>query len=367
MFLTSVAGAALFVAAPAWADTLTPTTFSGTVGIGGIIDITDKVGTITAGGPPAPTADVLFILDTTGSMSGEISTVQTAFAGTVSALSALGTVHTGAAQYKDATNSPSDGFDYQLTQDITGNSALTQSALSSFTASGGGDFPEQGLYALDQAATTTTWQAGAKKIAVIVGDAPAHDTSHPTAAGGVSVSSTAAALIANGVTVIALDAGELNGYGQFSGAGSLLDAGVAGSYSPPPFDSNPDDLTNQIVSLIGDSFATYSNVSLGLVGAAPSGCSVSLPSSISGSFDRSVSRSFDFANVSVTGTSAGTCSFTVGLFADGALLATESDSIRVTGGAVPEPSTWATMMIGFAALGYMGYRKKMTVTISSLA
>ncbi len=94
---------------------------------------------------------------------------------------------------------------------------------------------------------------------------------------------------------------------------------------------------------------------------------MSLPSSISGSFDRSISRSFDFANVSVTGTSAGTCSFTVGLFADGALLATESDSIRVTGGAVPEPSTWATMMLGFAALGYMGYRRKAKVTISALA
>ena len=107
VFLTSVAGAALFAAAPASADTLTPTTFSGTVGIGGIIDITDKVGTITAGAPTGATADVLFILDTTGSMSGEISTVQTAFAGTVSALSALGTVHTGAAQFKDRTN---DGY-----------------------------------------------------------------------------------------------------------------------------------------------------------------------------------------------------------------------------------------------------------------
>jgi hypothetical protein len=71
-------------------------------------------------------------------------------------------------------------------------------------------------------------------------------------------------------------------------------------------------------------------------------------------------------DVGVTGTHAGTCSFTVGLFADGALLATESDSVTVTGG-VPEPSTWATMMIGFAALGYMGYRRKAKVTISSLA
>ena len=253
-FLTSVAGAALFAAAPAYADSLTPLTFSGTVGVGGMIDITDKVGTISMGGPTTARADVLFIMDTTGSMAGEIGTVQSAFAGTVTALSALGTVATGAAQFKDKTNDHYDPFDYQLTQDITTNSALTQTALSSFTASGGGDTPEQGLYALDQAATTTTWEAGAKKIAVIVGDAPAHDASHPTGAGTpqVTVSSVASALISNGVTMIALDAGSLNQYGQFSGSGSLLDDGVAGSYTPPPFSSDPTDLTNQIVSLIGE-------------------------------------------------------------------------------------------------------------------
>ena len=28
------------------------------------------------------------------------------------------------------------------------------------------------------------------------------------------------------------------------------------------------------------------------------------------------------------------------------------------GGAVPEPSTWAMMLIGFGALGYAGYRRR---------
>ena len=129
--------------------------------------------------------------------------------------------------------------------------------------------------------------------------------------------------------------------------------------------TNSDDLTAAIVAAVGESFFMYSTVSLGLVGAAPSDCSVSLPSSISGSFDRSIDRSFSFGPVGVTGTHAGTCSFDIGLFADGTLLAMESDTIRVTGG-IPEPSTWAAMLIGFAALGYMGYRKKMMVTMSSL-
>ena len=32
----------------------------------------------------------------------------------------------------------------------------------------------------------------------------------------------------------------------------------------------------------------------------------------------------------------------------------------VVGGAVPEPSTWAMMLVGFAGLGYMGYRRSRT-------
>ena len=68
----------------------------------------------------------------------------------------------------------------------------------------------------------------------------------------------------------------------------------------------------------------------------------------------------------ITGVSAGSCSFDIGLFADGVLLATELDTVTVTG-TVPEPSTWATMLIGFAALGYMGYRRRAKAAFSSAA
>jgi PEP-CTERM motif len=153
-------------------------------------------------------------------------------------------------------------------------------------------------------------------------------------------------------------------FGQFDSATGLLSKGVDGSLSNF---TTAADITADIVAAVGAAFATYSTVSLGLVGAAPSDCSVSLPSSITGSFSRSSAESFSFGSVGITGTHAGTCSFQIGLFADGALLATETDTIRVTGGAVPEPSTWATMMIGFAALGYMGYRKRAKATAASLA
>lgn len=366
--MTSVAAAAVLFGAPAKADSLTPSSFTATIGVGGVTDITDKLGLISAGSPTTALADVLFIVDTTGSMSGGIADVNAALSGTVSALSGFGSIATGAAQYKDKTNDGYDPFDYNLNQAITTTSSLTQTAINGFTAGGGGDTPEQGLFALTTATTdpATGWRAGSKKIEVIVGDAPSHDDVHPTAAGGVSVGSTAATLMANGVTMLALDAnpvtagdGGIDAYGQFSG---LITDGVSGSVSAF---TNSTDITNAIVAAVGSSFATYSTVSLGLVGPAPSGCGVSLPSAITGSFDRSIDRSFGFGSVGITGVSAGTCSFEIGLFADGVLLATESDRVTVTG--VPETSTWATMLIGFAGLGYMGYRKRARVAFRPAA
>jgi len=364
--LTSVTAAAALLGAPAKADSLTPSSVIGSVGVGGVFDITNKLGIISMGSPTTALADVMFLVDTTGSMSSGIAAVDAALSSTVSALSGFGSIATGAGQYKDATNSAGDGFDYELNQAITTNSALTQTAINGFSAGGGGDDPEQGLFALTTATTdpATGWRAGAKKIEVIVGDAPSH--SGAGAAGGVTVDSTATTLSVNGVTMIALNASNITGdsgldsAGQFDSTTGLLSKGVNGSLSNF---TNATDITNAIVAAVGSAFASYSTVSLGFVGAAPSGCSVSLPSSFSGSFDRSVDRSFSFGNVGVTGVSAGTCSFNIGLFADGVLLATESDTITVTGSSVPEPTTWATMLIGFAALGYMGYRKRTKVAL----
>lgn len=351
--LTSVAGAALLMAGPAFADSLTPTSFTASIAVGASTSITDKLGTITKGLPTTAQADVLFVTDTTGSMGPAIALVSSTLSTVVSDLSSLGNIATGAAQYKDRTSDGYDPFDYHLDQDITTNTSLTQAAINGYTASGGGDDPEQGLNALTQGATTTTWRAGSKRIEVITGDAPSHSSpSHPPAANGVGVASTATTLIGNGVTMIALNASGithdsgLDSFGQFS---ALLADGVSGP-AVANF-TNATTLVNDIVNAIGSSFETYSVVSLALIGAAPTDCSVSLPSSISGSFDRSVTRTFGFGDVGIKGLHAGVCSFTIGLEADGALLATESDTVTVTGTSMPEPASLAVLGAGLIGLG----------------
>jgi hypothetical protein len=41
--------------------------------------------------------------------------------------------------------------------------------------------------------------------------------------------------------------------------------------------------------------------------------------------------------------------------------------VRIVGefaGAVPEPSTWAMMILGFAGLGFMAYRRKNKIALA---
>jgi hypothetical protein len=42
-----------------------------------------------------------------------------------------------------------------------------------------------------------------------------------------------------------------------------------------------------------------------------------------------------------------------------------STSFTLVRGAVPKPSTWAMMLLGFAGLGYAGYRKAKQTAVAS--
>ncbi len=106
--------------------------------------------------------DIVFLLDTTGSMGGTISTMQSEFSSIVSTLSAtIPDAEYGFASFDDY-NALSGGADlpFVLGQQITSDIALVQTAINGVTASGGGDEPEADLEALYQALTGAGYDQG---------------------------------------------------------------------------------------------------------------------------------------------------------------------------------------------------------------
>jgi hypothetical protein len=59
---------------------------------------------------------------------------------------------------------------------------------------------------------------------------------------------------------------------------------------------------------------------------------------------------------SVTGTAVSFDNATVSALARGTFVGANESNVTFTA-AVPEPSTWAMMILGFLGLGYMGYRR----------
>jgi len=119
-------------------------------------------------------ADIYFLADTTGSMSGSLNAVKTSINNIITSLNATGNdLNYGVGNYKDF---PNDSYAFQNQQNITSNTANVTAAVNNWIAGGGSDLPEGQLYALDQIAQTSIgWRPGSKRIVVWFGDAPGHD------------------------------------------------------------------------------------------------------------------------------------------------------------------------------------------------
>ena len=129
--------------------------------------------------------EVMFILDTTGSMGDEITYLQkdfSAIAGEVADENMMFSVNF----YKD------DGDNYvtrcnAFTDDIS----AVQSTLNQEYAEGGGDTPEAVAKILDAVITNGSWSADANKIAFLIFDAPPHSGADNEAALQTAVASAA--------------------------------------------------------------------------------------------------------------------------------------------------------------------------------
>lgn len=119
--------------------------------------------------------DLVFVIDTTGSMAGEIADVKTnsvAIANTILALDIFGAERRVAlVQYRDQ----GDAFVSRLEVPLTSDGATFAAGVDGLVAAGGGDFPEAVLSGIWTGLNDLDWNDGASKAAIVIGDAPGRD------------------------------------------------------------------------------------------------------------------------------------------------------------------------------------------------
>jgi Mg-chelatase subunit ChlD len=153
-----------------------------------------------------PTIDVVFVLDTTGSMSEEIEGVKSTLKTVLSKLDSDVKIRVGLVEYKDQ----GDEFvtkTYALTSDVRSLAA----SVAKLSASGGGDTPEDVNSGLSVAVNQMQWSDKATaRLAFLIADAPPHlDYANST-----SYSASAKRAAEKGIKVFTVAASGMDALGQ---------------------------------------------------------------------------------------------------------------------------------------------------------
>lgn len=157
--------------------------------------------------PIPPNPDIVFLADTTTSMTASIGNVQanaTSIVGQI--LAAQPTARFAVADYKDTADAT--GY-FLLRQQLTGDTTAVTDGINAWTplSGGGGDAAEDWIGALAQVPGSIDFRADGSPIVVMFGDSTSHDPS-----AGQSLASTTAALQAAGIRVIAISVPGADGY-----------------------------------------------------------------------------------------------------------------------------------------------------------
>lgn len=119
--------------------------------------------------------DVVFVLDTTGSMGPLLQAAREQMTALLSQLGSESSLRVGFVEYRD--HPPQDRVLTRVTP-FSSDLKSAQKTVNSFSASGGGDGPEAVFDGI-VAATQMEWRKHARRIAVLIGDAPPHGVGAP--------------------------------------------------------------------------------------------------------------------------------------------------------------------------------------------
>ena len=119
------------------------------------------------------TLDLAFVVDTTGSMRGLIDAARRQMITMMDRLAQAAEVdlHLGVVEYRD--HPPQDKMIYRV-HPLTGDRRRAQRTIEGLKAEGGGDEPEAVLDGVLAACRELRWRRHARRLAVLVGDAPPH-------------------------------------------------------------------------------------------------------------------------------------------------------------------------------------------------
>ncbi|MFV0492195.1 MAG: VWA domain-containing protein [Pseudorhodobacter sp.] len=338
MRLVAAAAAAMTMGVgAAHADSISPDLYSVTLEVGESVTFTKTV-TVSAGSPTDAKLDVFFLADTTGSMSGQISSARSSASAILSGLSAYGDVQMGVGEYKDTR----DSFTYRTNLGLTdiSDSASIQTAIDTWSARGGGNFPEGNLIALQSVANDTDWRADSTRVVVMFGDAPGH-------VGGAypSESDVTGALNAENITLHIGNTYGTSLAGMNAASGTIV-AGQANRFAAATggtvvtLSSSGAGMVDLILDAVDTTFASYSSVDLGI--PTIDGLDISytpLFTTPADGWTREEERSFEF-EVTFAATEAGVYDFNIPALVDGGQVALERDIVTVTDdvAAVPLPA-----------------------------
>lgn len=355
----------------AFADSINPTSFAYDLAVGESVTIVKTV-TITEA-PTSALIDVMFLIDTTGSMGGAIAGAKLAAADILAGLSGFGDLASGVGVFGGGIPSLSTAVPGSpINSDLTTSTATTAAAIAAVTLGtpdNGGDFPERGQDAVKIQADSASWRPGSKRFIIALGDSSWNNDTVTDAAAIAALLGGAGP--GDDIELIGLR------FSSYSGADSNSDdinfvesvEDLGGTVYATGTD--PADITAAILAGIVGSFEEYTTVSVGDLGLSGPEIDVSVVctgadtgscsgDAATGTYDRGVERTFTF-DVTFTRDAAGDSAFDLFALVDGSSVATEADRFADGGGTgpspVPLPAAGWLMMIGFGGLAAMRKRK----------